>query len=118
MNIVEFIEARLTEDEAWARNRIESDAKHEVMLIPPRYGYPEPRPARPNDPARVVRQRKALREWLDRSKPFHECRGHPGPWLPHGDYGPGYCHQPDPSDDLCVLAAIWSDHPDYNEAWA
>lgn len=140
MNIVEFIEARIDEDEEdaraaagwdlsgrvrddglWSREGVNSvvDSSRRMVV----YGDgPTPGDAQVDhiarhDPARVLRQCAALREWLERAKPFDDCRGHPEPWLPHGDYGPGYCRQPDDSEDLCVLAAIWSDHPDYQQEW-
>lgn len=70
-----------------------------------------------HDPARVLRQVAALRLWFDLARPGRECRGHPGPWLPHDDYGPGYCRQPHEGDPLRMIAAIWDDHPDYQEDW-
>lgn len=71
-----------------------------------------------HDPARVLRQCAALRELFERARPEKECRGHPGPWMPHDDYGPGYCRTPDIADSLRVIAVIWSDHPDYRPEWA
>ncbi|VFA94752.1 Uncharacterised protein [Nocardia farcinica] len=66
-----------------------------------------------HDLARVA----ALRELFERARPERWCRGHPGPWMSHGDYGPGYCDRPAEGDSLYVIAAIWSDHPDYRQEW-
>ncbi|WP_280244529.1 DUF6221 family protein [Nocardia abscessus] len=126
MRIEEFIEARLAEDEQIAR---ESDTGDGEWFYDDRFDRVETSDenlytlhhsehiAR-HDPARVLRQTAALRDLYERALPERECRGHPGPWMHCGDYGPGYCGMPDEADALRVIAAIWSNHPDYQPEWA
>lgn len=147
MTIEEFIEARLAEDEFAARSAMRHPAEGPAEVWEDEYRGPYEPPAvvepliRDNpqlrgtgevvmsqrngaarhiarhDPARVLRQVAALRELFERAKPWPKCRGHPGPWMPHGDYGPGFCGTPEEADSLRVIAAIWSDHPDYRPEW-
>ncbi|BAD58867.1 DUF6221 family protein [Nocardia farcinica] len=125
-NIEKFIEARLDEDEEWARGvaAAQQNASDSLVLfvrqwLPAGFGkkYPDPHPL-PGDPRRELRQNDVLRELFERARPERWCRGHPGPWMSHGDYGPGYCDRPAEGDSLYVIAAIWSDHPDYQPEWA
>jgi hypothetical protein len=129
--LTEFITARLDEDEAiaqavanaLARSHWESDGHH--VFAPARPGRIE-LPITPGidaeltnhiarfNPARALRDIEAKRRILDR----HRNCGH----------GVGYCDDggggweledgtPVCSDKL-DLAAIWSDHPDYQPDWA
>ncbi|WP_433568127.1 DUF6221 family protein (plasmid) [Nocardia sp. CA-151230] len=70
-----------------------------------------------NDPGHTLRLCAALRELFERARPRKECRGHPGPWMPHGEYGPGFCREPDIADSLRVIAEIWRTHPDFDPSW-
>lgn len=135
MSIEEFIEARLDEDEQIAQAAAENKGEWWTAVDP--FSGDEPdrvegsgvtavaydltvNPARQiarHDPARVLRQVAATRELFERAKPWPKCRGHPGPWMPHGDYGPGFCGTPEEADSLRVIAAIWSDHPDFQPEW-
>lgn len=139
MRIEEFIEARLDEDEALAQEcspapwKVNDESYPEYILDGEgnahvsggRWGGEarifdcdeDALHIARHDPAHVLRQCAALRELFDRAKPERECRGHPGPWMPCGDYGPGYCQEPHEADDLCVIASIWSEHPDFREEW-
>ncbi|MDV2474223.1 hypothetical protein F8M49_30030 [Rhodococcus zopfii] len=103
MNIVEFIKARIAEDEAWAQARIASDAWRKSVTMPPRFGEPEPRPARPDDPTRVLRRCEALRATTQALQELVEDGEAPSlveaTTLRH----------------LTPIAAIWSDYPDYQE---
>ncbi|WP_218721405.1 DUF6221 family protein [Nocardia sp. MH4] len=118
MTIEEFIEARLTEDERDAE-RAQAAASRPgsggVLWV---VTGTDNAVGVFHDPARVLRQVAATRELFERAKPWPKCRGHPGPWMPHGDYGPGFCGTPEEADSLRVIAAIWSDHPDYRPEWA
>ncbi|WP_280498378.1 DUF6221 family protein [Nocardia farcinica] len=106
MRIEEFIEARLAEDESAARKAADfpydapSDAPWVSMQLLVRRGVAmtsDEHFAR-HDPARVLRQVAALREVVRVSA---------------GTGDPVY------EDDLMrSVAAIWSDHPDYQPEWA
>lgn len=141
MTIEEFIEARLAEDELGAERagglgwevidrghsaRLADDVfgatvaqwdQDELPNMPYLSDNPNIMHIVRYDPARALRQVAATRELFERARPERECRGHPGPWLPHGDYGPDYCRTPGEGDSLRVIAAIWKTHPDYQEEW-
>ena len=79
-----------------------------------------------HQPARVLAECEAKRRIVERErwKPPHgmDCDGHPGAWMPHGDYGAGYCmwgaeHDGEQSATLRDLAAVYADHPDYRNEW-
>lgn len=116
MTIEEFITARLDELAADAEKARAAAAKYPGDPLWVVTG-PDNAVGVFYEPDRVLRQVAALRELFDRARPGRECRGHPGPWMPHGDYGPGYCRTPEEADSLRVIAAIWSEHPDYQEDW-
>ena len=120
MDLTEFLAARLDEDEraaldagsgAWydhldESNLSEWDIKHAAR----------------HDPARVLRDveagRKILADLPAYSKQRRDLRDHV--YLPeNADYHSGHA---DGTDDAAYyvlrwLAAVWSDHPDYDEAW-
>ena len=81
-----------------------------------------------HDPARVLAECEAKRRIVENERwrpwpPAMECAGHPGPFMPHGDYGEDYCfaagpHQDGLNENLRALAAVYADHPDYDQEWA
>ena len=127
MNIIEFIEARIAEDEAAARNARPGpwiDTRDTGTRIGPEIGdgylmVPELELAPcedyiPNadtthiarhDPARALRQCKSIRTTIkhleDLSDTIHM------PWYV----------SPKAEAALEAIAAIWSDHPDYEQEW-
>ena len=68
---------------------------------------------------RVLAECEAKRQIIDhRTYGGDGCGGHPGPYMPHGDYGTGYCYRVDEEEwDLRYLAAVYAGHPDFEEAW-
>lgn len=108
MGIVEFLEARIAEDEA----RV--DAIH--SLATERYGGLPVYRNVSGSPTRILREVAAKRELMAREAPSR-CQGHPKPWMQHGEHGAGFCFAPSEDSVLYVLAAIYSDHPDFNEEW-
>jgi hypothetical protein len=89
--IADFLLARIAEDEKVARDK-------------------------EWEPARVVAECEAKRRIIERE--HVECGGHPGPWMPHDDYGPGYCWREDEHNmTLTDLAAVYADHPEYRDEW-
>ena len=109
-DIAAFIGARLDEDEAAAR------------AVPGRAWY-EPDDDRfshykdaahiaRHDPARVLREVTAKRAILTRHSPVTEPgRGTRCGWC-SGEFDVAW-----PCEDARSVAAIWSDHPDYQEGW-
>ncbi|MBF6374481.1 DUF6221 family protein [Nocardia farcinica] len=110
MRIEEFIEARLAEDESAARKAADfpydapSDAPWVSMQLRVRRGVAmtsDEHIAR-HDPARVLRQVAALRATLE-----------------HVERMVSPSQQIEAEEDvLYPIAAIWSDHPDYQPEWA
>ncbi|MDG3012474.1 hypothetical protein G4X40_20245 [Rhodococcus sp. D2-41] len=125
-NIVEFILARLQEDEdaATAAAQWIASGPHPNVSwygrtgdsTAQRFGAAAAHIAR-HDPARVLREVAAKRELISRTWDG-KCTGHPGPWIHHDDYGPGYCMEPDECSTFHVLAMSYVDHPDYRAEWA
>lgn len=131
MTIVEFLEARIAEDEAAAKVEVDLIAatfgkvpgEFEIHYEWARHTAHVGNGARgasfasgAPDPARVLREVAAKRE-LVAGEGFDRCQGHPKPWMRHGQYGAGFCFTPPEGSVLYVLAAIYSDHPDFNEEW-
>ena len=89
MNITEFLEARISEDEAAAQKLALTDRRPVLSIA-----------STVNHPARVLAECAAKRAIIERVSP--------------GD-GPA------PVRDLVILlilASVYKDHPDYQEAWA
>jgi Family of unknown function (DUF6221) len=106
-DLVAFLRARLDEDEAYAREP---------------QGWNEYDPGDPGDPARVLREveakRKILADLPGYSKQRREFRD--GMYLPeNADYHSGHADGTDDSARYVArcLAAVYRDHPDYDEAW-
>lgn len=107
-----FIEARLAEDEEWARAAAAAEANAGESLVlfvrrwlPAGFGkkYPDPHPL-PGDPRRELRQNEALRELLKVASDVDALYSVPAE---------------DVADSIRkTIAAIWSDHPDYQQEWA
>lgn len=131
-SIVEFLEARIAEDETAAHSTarrvyVDSDG----CLESPAEQWADGEDRLPNhhnvwhlvfDPARVLREVAIKRDMLDVDRPgFGKdgviCNGHPGPFMNHGDYGPGYCAEPDEFSSWYKLAWAYKDHPDYRPEW-
>ena len=131
MGIVEFLEARIAEDEAvatyasaesggpdWAVRDIpwegiyhfatSDDPPGEVTAVTHHMDI--------HDPARVLREVAAKRELLE----LH-YDGNPGPGDIHycGTCHDYYKHDAEdwPCETVRVLASTFSDHPDFNEEW-
>lgn len=63
-----------------------------------------------NDPARVLREVAATRRALSRHRPTERRDGwHPTCWFDNHRW---------PCAAVLDMAAIWSDHPDYDPAWS
>lgn len=114
MGIVEFLEARIAEDEADARaadeGRLLTWSKNDHMVIVDS-GF-----IQTFTPSRVLREVAAKRELLE----LH-YDGNPGPGDIHycGTCHDYYMHQAEdwPCETVRVLASAFSDHPDFNEEW-
>ncbi|MDJ0405868.1 DUF6221 family protein [Rhodococcus erythropolis] len=106
MTIVEFLEARLAEDERIAKATGEDTT----------YGFTWPNTQyevrsselihiRRHDPERTLREVAAIRSLVE----LHGALS--AQWAPNVDYGFAYT-------TLRTLAAIYSSHPDYQQEWA
>jgi hypothetical protein len=119
MDLVEFLRARLDEDEHWAREaatgwppeyglRASEDPEHYAWMAtdvtPSKASF-----IRRHDPARVLHEVEAKRALLRR---YEDCRKYGGV--------PGNEHlDPDAFEDYVLLpiAAVYSGHPDYQQEW-
>lgn len=124
MTIVEFLEARLAEDEGWARDteaQRERDAEVGRFTVRrwlpafPGKPYRDPWPL-PGEPKLVLREVAAKRALLE----IH-CNGNPDSSSAHycqtcHDY---YDHDAEswPCQSARMLVAIYSDHPDFQREW-
>lgn len=65
-----------------------------------------------HDPSRVLREVALKRYLLELHSPYTDgmCSGCTGGPAPFGDV-------PSPCSHVRAMAAIWSDHPDYNPSW-
>ena len=124
MTIVEFIEARIAEDEKVARAAAEMDGEMWSAVDPfggespdrvegegvSTVGYDMHEDVAPHvarhDPARVLRQCTALRAALASAQDLFE-EGY------SADDAEQFL-----TSELAPMAAIWSDHPDYQSDWA
>lgn len=138
LTVVEFLRARLDEDEQVAQEALNDgsgewtwDCPHEGLADPPpshdlcaevrgewivvyNEGGHTPGQARHiarHDPARVLRDVTAKRRIVDLHDGSHECSSHGDncTWI-DGDLRP-HC------DTLALLAEVYDQHPDYNERW-
>jgi len=120
VDLTEFLAARLDETERNAREAQAQWADTHFMIDPGSLvivGF-----HRRHDPARVLREveagRKILADLPAYSKQRRDLRDHV--YLPeNASYHSGHA---DGTDDAAYyvlrrLAAVWSDHPDYDEAW-
>ena len=108
VDVVEFLRARLDEDERIAREaapgrRLTYTAEPKVYEIPP--DTPLLRHQVNYDPARVLREVEALRRIVDEHHPVDPCDAH------DASFRSISC------DTLRALAAIWADHEDFQEEW-
>jgi hypothetical protein len=122
--MIAFAKARLDEDEAAAReaaglteNWIAEDPAIGVVLVdgePLIEGHIAGLTAHiaRHDPARVLREVAAGRRILGRHKPvdYHGISVCQWDTCSEGE-------QPWPCPDILDSIAVWSDHPDYQEAW-
>lgn len=127
-DVVEFLLARVAEDEAMARDCIEYGVLsepgyrlYESILTP----FPEDGVARDLadrfGPARVLAECEAKRAIAA----IHELAPSSYPDADRFPFGCSVCHFDDnmqfghgPCETLLSLARIWSDHPDFDPAWA
>ena len=96
MNIVEFLEARIAEDEKRAH-------------------YYDPLGASIG-PARLLAECQAKRAIIN----LHDQTGERWTGFPRADQQEHYCihdQQPAPCPTLRVLASVYADHSDYREEW-
>lgn len=108
MSIMEFLLARIAEDEALAKSRPDShfyvlpDDGYEMAGIGPGYVLAAA-------PARVLAECSAKREILDDHAPYYEgsdlCGGHDGR------------HTVEQCYLRRVMAGVYADHPDFDPAW-
>lgn len=132
--LIEFLEARLAEDEAaalaagsarWAFKEIDwhdfsrwtvEDEEDETIVFRDVNGahYAAVHAAR-HDPARVLREVQAKRAILELHGRSHECSTYDH----HGDIEScSWCLNPEDCSTLLALAAIYSDHEAYRKEWA
>lgn len=117
-DLAAFLAARLDEDERLARQALEETG----TVRETRYPYPDRLATCMHDgrhsPARVLREVGAKCAILAEHEP--QPWGEPQPQLSrcpaHGDETTGWWTQW-PCVEVRALAAVWSDHPDYDEAW-
>jgi hypothetical protein len=121
MNITEFLEARIAEDEAAAeRGRWHNGGG---TFANDNYGYLLVQPAR------VLAECAAKRATMDVHRP-HDHGGEHGDAVfcdecqwDHGDDSPRIDNQPvegfgtHPCRTLALIAAVYADHPDYDPDW-
>lgn len=100
MTIVEFIEARVADDEGRRRRMIEAATIQ--------FGGPPAYRNVAGTPERIERECAAKRETLKRYALYAD-EAFP-------DHGGGYASASE--DAMRDLAAVYSDHPDYREDWA
>lgn len=119
MNITEFLEARITEDERVAKQEDEDYA--DTTLLPT---YDSAHQARWHT-ARVLAECAAKRAIIEQHKPVdYSALGMDSPnaceicgvELRMGDWD--YIEGSFPCLTLKALAAVYKDHPDFQEAWA
>lgn len=120
MTITEFLEARIAEDEAMANRSVQFGSKGAALLS---LGSKDAPPVLVLHPVRILAECAAKRAIIDahpvttnvvevstRIKPGFACEtcfSHDA-WVEDS----GYC------DTLCALAAVYADHPDYQQEWS
>lgn len=114
MTIVEFIEARLAEDEAAARLRAPTVFVG-TSMTDMRVSEPESRALREVEAKRAILDAHPTADGLS---PYERSCGI------GMSFGCGTCHQDDGiicgygwCPTLRALASVWSDHPDYRQEW-
>jgi hypothetical protein len=108
VSLTEFLKARLDEDEAYGPRPLEPGEYPNVFES-----------HEPGAPARVLREVTAKRAILDRHAP-HETAfsGLACDWCSEDvDDRPQIAKERWPCPDVLSLAAVYSDHPDYDPGW-
>lgn len=100
MSIAEFLEARISEDEVRAKHR------DVVTFGSERRKFANDALHDPHDPARVLAECAAKRAIIAEHAPIDVCDAH------DANYETTTC------DTLRALAAVYKDHPDYQQEWA
>ena len=109
VNITEFLEARIAEDEAGAINRVVLRAEDRRSLTM-------------DEAERVHAECAAKRVIVELHGPLEDRGGQSG--VDHGFLWCGSCGTlddapvPFPCETLEALAAVYKDHPDYRQEWA
>lgn len=115
MNITEFLDARITEDEELANAALNGrHGKHETDWDYGGYVLGAERDATPKQdefittwwPARVLAECAAKRKIITEHSPVDPCDAH------DAEFKTVTC------DTIRTLAAVYKDHPDYQEEWA
>lgn len=125
-DLTAFITARLDEDEWMASVALGSLPPYPLEPLRDRAGerLPEQYAAHIaiHDPARVLREVAAKRAILAEHTSFAPgigpSRGEPCCMRCGAGFDDVYLTCPWPCDTLKVLAAVWSEHPDYRQEWA
>ncbi|MGC0365029.1 hypothetical protein ABH922_003013 [Rhodococcus sp. 27YEA15] len=130
MGIVEFLEARIAEDEAVARDAAKHHGQdgwhvnavpHEGLIVwdstdVPGHSTPTTVHLARHDPARILREVAAKRAILAQAREAEEYYAHMrGNGLPAAKAGG---HVDALTVTLTHLASTYADHPDYDESWA
>lgn len=131
VGLVEYLKARIAEDELVARSVRPNEHPHTREDTALSVGITGVYPAITATSGRVLAECAAKRAIIDmertRSQPapyLHNdqvtnCGGHPGPFMPHGDYGPGRCQRADEDNrTLRWLATPYSGRGDFNSDWS
>lgn len=130
MTLAEFAAARLAEDEAWARDAMSGRWEVRGRSVYVADGPPSLNPVASgawdyaphiarHDPARVLREVAAKRKILARHAPHRTASGGLAcDWCSEDtDDRPQLAKVSWPCGDVRDIAAIWSDHPDYDPSW-
>lgn len=122
MTITDFLIARIAEDETVATDwrHLRSRGEDKVRVLGGGTGYEAW-----CDPTRVLAECKAKRTIIDLHTPLSEgwsktwgcerCQWDDGRIIGEGERGEGRDHYP--CETICVLAAVYSEHPDYQPEW-
>jgi len=124
MGLTEFLTARLAEDEAAARNTLEDRERMLPATLLAAVQQPDGSLITLGDPARVLREVEAKRAILAEHEDTYcgYIYDHPDGLMcvrcADADRdGVPYAERPWPCQTLRAVAAVYSDHPDYDEAW-
>jgi len=115
VTLTEFVLNRIAEDEALARAGFSHPDRWVQVAAP---GLVGGIPTGMSCPA-VLAECAVKRRIIERRAYGGDgCGGHPGPYLPHADYGTHYCYRVDEDNyDLRDMASIYANHPDYRQEW-